>query len=144
LDTIRQKYAIPAIRAAGRLHEKDAAAAVEILRSTLPYELSNLVAFDALYSAYIRGLAYLELRQPSPAAAEFQKVLDHPGLVGRGPLMPLSHLQLARALVMSGDAAGARRSYEQLLTLWKDADPDLPAYQQAKAEYAKLQKSSKG
>jgi eukaryotic-like serine/threonine-protein kinase len=138
LDTILQKYAIPAIRAAVRLHEKDAAAAVEILKPTLPYDLSNLVAFDALYPAYIRGLAYLELRQPSPAAAEFQKVLDHPGLVGRGPLMPLARLQLARALLVQGDRDGARRSYEQFLAYWKDADPDLPVYQQARAEYAAL------
>jgi len=143
VDTILQKYAIPAIRAAVSLHEKDAAAAVELLRSTPRYELTNLISFDALYSAYIRGLAYLELRQASPAAAEFQKVLDHPGLVGRGPLMPLSHLHLARALAMSGDAAGARHSYEQLLTLWKDADPDLPVYRQAKAEYAELPRGSK-
>jgi DNA-binding winged helix-turn-helix (wHTH) protein/tetratricopeptide (TPR) repeat protein len=142
LATIFQKYAIPAIRAAVRLDEKDAAAAVEILKPALPYDLSNLVAFDALYPAYIRGLAYLELRQAGPAAAEFQKVLDHPGLVGRGPLMPLARLQLARTLLVQGDRAGARRSYEQLLADWKNADPDLPVLQQAKAEYAKLLRGS--
>ena len=143
LDTMVQKYFIPAIRASRKLHEKDAAAAVEILKPTLPYDLCNCGPFSALYPAYIRGLAYLELRQGRSAAAEFQKVLDHPGFVGRGPLMPLSRLQLARALLAAGDPDGARRSYEQFLAYWKDADPDLPVYQQAKAEYAALDKGAK-
>ena len=72
------------------------------------------------------------------AAAAFQKLLDHQGLVGRDVLGALSHLQLARAQKLVGDQAAARRSYEDFLTLWKDADPDIPIYQQAKAEYAKL------
>ena len=143
LDTMVQKYFIPAIRASRKLHEKDAAAAVEILKATLPYDLCNSGTFNTLYPPYIRGLAYLELRQGRSAAGEFQKVLDHPGLVGRGPLMPLSRLQLARALLAAGDPDGARRSYEQFLAYWKDADPDLPVYQRAKAEYAALDKGAK-
>jgi eukaryotic-like serine/threonine-protein kinase len=76
------------------------------------------------------------------AAAEFQKVLDHPGIVGRSINGALSHLELARAQKMMGDLAAARKSYDDFLSLWKDADPDIPIYRQAKAEYAKLHKGS--
>ena len=127
LDTLVQKYGIPVIRAASKLHEKDAAAAVEILRPTLPYDLGNSEALDELYPAYIRGLAYLELRQGRSAAAEFQKVLDHPGFVGRGPLIPLSRLHLARALLTAGDPDGAGRSDEQFLRIGRTPIPTCPS-----------------
>jgi hypothetical protein len=74
------------------------------------------------------------------ATTEFQKLLDHPGIIGRFVIGALSHLQMARAQKMAGNEAAARKSYEDFLALWKDADPDLPVYQQAKAEYARIGK----
>jgi Tfp pilus assembly protein PilF len=92
-----------------------------------------------LYPAYVRGQAYLAGHQGSLAAAEFQKIIDHRGLVLYEPLGPLSHVGLARAYAMQGDTDRARAAYRDFLTLWKDADPDIPILKQAKAEYAKLQ-----
>jgi len=91
-----------------------------------------------MYPVYIRGLAYLNTRQPQ-AAGEFQKILDHPGVVLNFPLGALARLGLSRAYVLAGDKAKARIAYQDFLTLWKDADPDIPILKQAKAEYAKLQ-----
>ena len=91
-----------------------------------------------VYPAYIRGLAYLQMHEGRLAAAEFTKLLAHPGLVGTSVTGALSHLQLARADRMMGDEAAARKSYEDFLTLWKTADPDIPIYQQALAEYVEL------
>ena len=138
LDTLTQNYSLPVIRAAMRLHVNDAADAVEALRPTMNYELAYPDEFNSLYPAYIRGLAYLQLGDGRSAEVEFQKLLDHPGLVGRDVIGALSYLQLARAQKMSGDNAAARKSYEDFLTLWKDADRDIPIYRQAKAEYARL------
>jgi outer membrane protein assembly factor BamD (BamD/ComL family) len=138
LNTVIQNYCLPTIRAAMKLHENDPAGAVELLRPTVKYDLAYPSSFNSLYPAYIRGLAYLQLGEGRLAAAEFQKLLDHPGLVGRDVIGALAHLQLARARKMIGDQAAARKSYEDFLTLWKDADSDIPIYQQAKAEYAKL------
>jgi eukaryotic-like serine/threonine-protein kinase len=82
---------------------------------------------------------YLQQRNPHQARQEFQALIDHRGLVGTDVVGALAHLQLGRTQVMMGDKPAARRSYENFLTLWKDADPDIPIYGQAKAEYAKLQ-----
>ena len=142
LNTVVQNYSLPTIRAAMKLHENDPTTAVEILRPTVKYDLAFADGFNSLYPAYIRGLAYLQMGEGRLAAAEFQKLLDHPGIVGRQITGALSHLQLARAQQMMGDQAAARKSYEDFLTLWKDADSDIPIYQQAKAEYAKLYTSS--
>jgi len=141
LDTVVQNYGLPTIRAAMKLHVNDPASAVQILRPTVQYDLAYPEGFNSLYPAYIRGLAYLQMGEGRLAAAEFQKLLDHPGIVGRDVTGALSHLQLARAQKMMGDQAAARKSYEDFLTLWKDADSDLPIYQQAKAEYARLRKA---
>jgi len=142
-DTVVQYYCLPAIRAAIRLHENDPAGAVEILRPTVKYDLAYPAdSFNSLYPAYIRGLAYLQMGEGRMAAAEFQKLLDHPGLVGTDILGALSYLQVARAQKMMGDQSAARKSYEDFLTLWKDADSDIPIYRQAKAEYARLRSSS--
>jgi len=138
LDTLAQNYSLPVIRAAMRLHVNDAAGAVEALRPTMNYELAYPDEFNSLYPAYIRGLAYLQLGDSHKAAAEFQKLLDHPGLVGRDVIGALSYLQLGRAKRISSDVTAARKSYQEFLTLWKDADRDIPIYRQAKAEYAKL------
>jgi eukaryotic-like serine/threonine-protein kinase len=141
LNTVVQNYSLPTIRAAMKLHENDPATAVEILRPTVKYDLAFADGFNDLYPAYIRGLAYLQMAEGRLAVAEFQKLLDHPGIVGRGVTGALSHLQLARAQKMMGDQAAARKSYEDFLTLWKDADTDIPIYQQAKAEYARLRRN---
>jgi predicted Zn-dependent protease len=93
----------------------------------------------SLYPVYVRGEAYLAAHQGGQAATEFQKILDHRGVLGNSPLGALTRLQLARAYVMQGDRAKAKAAYQDFLTLWKDADPDIPIYKQAKAEYARLQ-----
>jgi cytochrome c-type biogenesis protein CcmH/NrfG len=90
-----------------------------------------------MYPVYIRGLAYSRLGRHREAAAEFQKILDHPGIVLNDPIGPMARLQLARALSASGDRAKSATVYKDLLALWKDADPDIPLVQQAKAESAK-------
>jgi tetratricopeptide (TPR) repeat protein len=106
--------------------------------------LNGLAALDyynwpSLYPVYVRGEAYLAAHQGREAAAEFQKILDHRGIVLNEPIGALAHLQLGRAYAMQGDTAKARAAYQSFLTLWKDADPDIPILKEAKAEYAKLQ-----
>jgi tetratricopeptide (TPR) repeat protein len=97
-----------------------------------------VATFGGMYSAFVRGQAYLAAGKPDEAKAEFQKVLDHSGIVLVDPIGALARLQIGRAYALSGDKASARASYEDFLTLWKDADPDLPLLKQAKAEYSKL------
>jgi eukaryotic-like serine/threonine-protein kinase len=142
LDTPVQNYHLPTIRAPIKLNEDDPAGAIAVLQPSLKYELSWNYSFNGLYPAYIRGLAYLQLGEGRLAAAEFQKLQDHRGLVGTDVIGALAHLQMARAEKMMGDEASARKAYEDFLTLWKDADPDIPIYQQAKREYAKLRRES--
>ena len=142
LDTTVQGYCLPTIRAAVKLYENDPSGAVKALQPTLKYELGTEDCFANLYPAYIRGLAYLQMGNGRLAAPEFQKLLDHPGFVGAFVLGALSHLQLARAQRVAGDKNGARRSYEDFLALWKDADADIPIYRQAKQEYASLSADS--
>ena len=93
----------------------------------------------SLYPAYLRGEAYLAGHQGREAAVEFQKILDHSGIVLNDPIGGLAHLQLARAYTLQGDPAKAKAAYQNFLTLWKDADPDIPILKQAKAQYARLQ-----
>jgi hypothetical protein len=93
--------------------------------------------FGAMYPVYVRGMAYSRMRRHGEAAAEFQKILDHPGIMLNDPLGPMARLQLARALSASGDRAKSATVYKDLLTLWKDADPDVPVVQEAKAESAR-------
>jgi eukaryotic-like serine/threonine-protein kinase len=140
LDTIVQKYLVPTVRAAVKLQKHDPDAAIEQLRGTVQYDLADTLSFDYLYPAYIRGLAYVESGDGRLAAGEFQKLIDNPGLCWGFVTGPLARLQLGRAERLMGDNASARKSYEEFLTLWKDADPDLPVYRQAKAEYAQFQK----
>jgi len=108
------------------------------VRGLAYYELGSLGA-GTLYSAYVRGLAYLAAYRGSEAASEFQKILDNRGAVLNKPIGALAHLQLGRAYAISGDSPKARAFYQDFLTQWKDADPDIPILKQAKAEYAKLQ-----
>ena len=143
LNTKINGYFLPAIRAAVEINRKNPAKAIEILQVAAPYELGNPdpdpVVGAMMYPVYERGQAYLLLHQGSAAAAEFQKFLDHRGVVVNCPLGALARLGLARAYAMQGDAAKAKAAYQDFLTLWKDADPDIPILIAAKAEYAKLQ-----
>jgi len=141
-DFAIQAFSLPATRAAIKLDEHDPAAAIEILRPVTPYDRVISDSFDYLYPAYLRGLAYLQLKQGELAAAEFRKVLDHSGIVQGFVTGALSILQLGRAQVLMQDEEAARKSYEDFLALWKNADPDLPIYKEAKAEYAALRKSA--
>ena len=117
--------------------------ALQILQAAEPYELGlpslGFYNWPNLYPVYVRGEAYLAAHQGHRAAAEFQKILNHPGIVLNEPIGALAHLQLGRAYVMQGQTAEARAAYQNFLTLWKDADLDSPILNQAKAEYAKLQ-----
>ena len=118
--------------------------AVELLEAAVPNELGTPRStihgyFGALYPIYARGEAYLAAGQGHEAAAEFQKILDHRGIVVSDPIGALAHLQMGRACALAGDKSGAASAYDDFLSLWKDADPDLPIYNAAKAEYAKLQ-----
>jgi len=139
LDTLVQRYWLPTIRAAVTLERKDPNRAIELLQVASPIEFgepTNLTIF--LCPAYLRGEAYLMLHDGSRAAAEFQKFIDHRGLVMNFPWGALARLGLARSYAMQGDTAKARTAYQDFLTLWKDADPDVPILKEAKAEYAKL------
>jgi len=135
-DTILQRVLLPLTRAAIQLDRGNPAQAIEILQPTLPFELGSA---DQLTSAYLRGLAYLAEKKGPEAAAEFQKLIDHRAMLRGSITEPLSHLELARARVLSGDTPGARKAYQDFFAVWKDADPDIPILKQAKAEYAKLQ-----
>jgi eukaryotic-like serine/threonine-protein kinase len=142
LNTVVQNFYLPTIRASMELRANEPAKAVETLRPTAMYEFIQADGFNMLWPAYVRGLAYLKMGEGALAAAEFQKLLDHPGAVGTSVTGALSRLQLARSRRLSGDRASARKLYEDFLDLWKDADPDIPAYREAKAEYAALLKSA--
>jgi len=136
-DTWVQFNAVPTIRAAIALQHGNGTKAIEDLAPTAPYELGrgDLIW---LYPVYLRGQAYLLAGQSTAAAAEFQLVLSHPGYVLNEPIGALSQLGLARAYAQAGDPAKAKMAYQDFLSLWKDADPNLPVLKQAQAEYAKL------
>jgi eukaryotic-like serine/threonine-protein kinase len=134
-DTLLNAYWLPCIRASTEIRRKQPSKAIELLEATSPYELSPVAD---LYPVYLRGLAFLQLRRGNDAATEFQKILDHPGIVRNSLNGALAHLQLGRAYAIEGDTAKAKKGYQDFLTLWKDADPDIPILFAAKAEYAKL------
>jgi tetratricopeptide (TPR) repeat protein len=140
LDTLVQNYWIPAIRASIELDRKSPEKAILLLQAALPYELADPPPFAAgtVYPAYLRGQAYLAAGQGAEASAEFQKLIDHRGVVVNFPLGALAHLGLARARALTRDGGGARTSYQDFFALWKDADPDIPVLKQARAEYEKL------
>jgi eukaryotic-like serine/threonine-protein kinase len=142
-DTIVQFNYLPTLRAKLALNRGKASEAIETLRAATPYELGqstfSTYAWTALYPVFVRGEAYLAARQSKEAAAEFQKIIDHRGIVVNQPIGALAHLGLARAYAMQGDTTKTRAAYEDFLTLWKDADTDIPILKQTKAEYAKLQ-----
>jgi serine/threonine protein kinase/tetratricopeptide (TPR) repeat protein len=137
-DTIVQFEDLPMINAAVALQSGNGSKAVEALALAAPYEL-GAIGGVTLYPVYLRGEGYLAAHQGSAAAAEFQKIVDHPGIRPTFPEHSLSKLGLGRAYAMTGDTAKARTAYQDFLALWKDADPDIPILKEAKAEYAKLQ-----
>jgi DNA-binding winged helix-turn-helix (wHTH) protein/tetratricopeptide (TPR) repeat protein len=141
--SVRFSY-LPTVRAVLALNQREPAKAIELLQVAVPYELSAPRSslqgfFGALYPIYVRGLAYLAEHDGTQAANEFQKILDHRGVVISDPIGALAHLQLGRAYIMAGDKAKARASYQEFLDLWNDADPDLPILNEARGEYAKFQ-----
>jgi hypothetical protein len=146
LDTLVQLLWLPAIQAQLALDRKTPVSSINAVQAASPIELSN--SDSCLYHVYIRGEAYLAARQGTAAAAEFQKILDHRGLVNSCSTGALAHLGVARANALEsrisrGAEAEAARvrglaAYQDFLTLWKDADPDIPILKQAKAEYARL------
>jgi DNA-binding winged helix-turn-helix (wHTH) protein/tetratricopeptide (TPR) repeat protein len=133
---LSSKVRLPEVRAVIELKRGIPMRAVELLEPVTPYEGGWE---DGFFAAYLRGEAYLAEHRGREAAAEFQKIIDHPGVTLASPIGPLAHLEIARAYVLQGDTAKARTKYQDFLTLWKDADPDIPILKQAKAEYAKLQ-----
>ncbi len=142
-DTIVQFNYLPTVRGRLALNRGDAAAALASLAAAVPYELGGTRAIDlkwtAMFPVFVRGEAFLTAHKGSEAAAEFQKILDHRGLVLNQPIGALAHLGLGRSYVLLGDTVKAKAAYQDFLTLWKDADPDIPVFRQAKAEYTKLQ-----
>ena len=143
-DTMVQRYWLPTIRAAVALERKDSNRALEILNGMESLELADAAGMNVhLPSVYVRGQAYLMRGDGKAAAAEFRKFIDHYGLVVNFPWGALARLGLARAYALEAQTDPsardkARTAYENFLTLWKDADPDIPIYKQAKTEYAKL------
>ena len=143
-DTFAKFTYVPVLRGLAALGRSKPADSVEQLQIALPYELAaNGLNFSSYYlgglhSAYVRGEALMAARRYPEAAAEFQKILDHRGIVGVDPIGVLAHLQLGRVFALSGDKARAKAAYEAFLALWKDADADIPILKRARAEYARL------
>jgi tetratricopeptide (TPR) repeat protein len=142
-DTPVQFEYLPTLRALFALHDNTPLQAIERLQAALPYDLAMpgtafFAKFGGLYPAYVRGRAYLEAGRGLEAALEFQKILDHRGIVLADPIGALAHLQLGRACLVSGDRVRAQNAYQDFLTLWKAADSDIPVLKQARAEFEKL------
>jgi eukaryotic-like serine/threonine-protein kinase len=143
VNTMLNRYWLPVIYAYLELRSAHPSQAVKLLEEAAPYDLAfpppNFSGGGLLYPPYVRGQAYLALRQSKEATAEFQNLLEHRTIVANWPLASLAYLGIARAYALSGDTQKARAAYQDFSALWKDADPDIPILKQAKAEYAKLQ-----
>ena len=141
LNTMAQSYWLPSIRAAMELNRKQPDKAIALLQMTSPLDLGQAPPFELgpMYPVYLRGEALLMRKHGKEAAEEFQKIIDHPGVVLNFVLGALARLDLARAYALESDTANARTAYQNFFALWKDADPDIPILKEAKAEYAKLQ-----
>ncbi len=135
IDTLVNNVAIPSIRAQVELSRSNPGKAIELLQTAAAFEFGWPAR---VMPSYVRGQAYLHLRQGKEAAEQFQNILNHRGICGTMVTCSLAHLQLGRARAISGDNAGARTAYQDFFALWKDADPDVPILKEAKAEYAKL------
>src|ERR1700731_538278 len=140
-NTVVQTRYLPMARSALAANSENAQAALDALSAAAPYELghTNEDFTFALYPIYFRGRAYLAAKNAAAAAGEFQKILDHAGVVGNEPIGALAHLGLGRAYALSGDSTKAKTAYQDFFALWKNADPDVPILKDAKAEYPKLQ-----
>jgi tetratricopeptide (TPR) repeat protein len=140
-DTIVQFNYLPTLHAKLAINQGNASEAIENLSAALANELgasTSTFVGTGLYPVFVRGEAYLAAHQGSEAAAEFQKILDHRGIVLNSPIGALAHMQIARAYAMQGETAKAKAAYQDFLALWKDADPEIPILIAAKSEYAKL------
>jgi tetratricopeptide (TPR) repeat protein len=140
--SVRFSY-LPSLRALFSLNAGEAATAIELLQASTRFDLAVPGVtfngfFGGLYSVYVRGRAYLAANQPGEAAKEFQRILDHPGIVFGDPMGAMARLHLGRALALSGETAKAKAAYEDLLSLWSDADAETSLLTQARAEYARL------
>ena len=135
-DTLLHAVSLPMVEALAAMNRKAPNEAIVPLQAAAPYELG---VAQGLLPIYIRGQAYLQAKRGTEAAAEFQKIVDHRGILPVGPEHSLAKLGLGRAYVITGDAAKARAAYQDFFALWKGADPDIPILKEAKAEYAKLQ-----
>jgi serine/threonine protein kinase/tetratricopeptide (TPR) repeat protein len=138
MDTLVRFNFLPTLHAQIALDRNNSSKAIEFLQTAAPYELGNVGNVVALYPIYVRGQAYLAAHQGGKAVAEFQKIPDHRGVVINEPIGALAHLGLARAYALQDNTAKSRAAYQNFLTLWKDADPDIPVYLTAKSEFAKL------
>ena len=138
-DTCVRFSYLPTLRAMLALNHGEPSRARDLLQTAVPYELGVRANFGSLYPVYVRGEAYLADNKGAEAAVEFQKILNHRGIVISDPIGALAHLQLGRAYALAGGMAKAKSAYQDFLTVWKDADPDIPILKQAKVEYAKLQ-----
>ena len=143
-DTFVKFTYVPVLRAVSALQRGKPVNSLDELQISLPYELAanglnfNHFYLGGLHSAYVRGVALIATHRYAEAAAEFQKILAHRGLVGLDPIGALSHLQLGRAYVLAGDRIKAKSAYEDFLSVWKNADPDTPILKSARAEYDRV------
>jgi hypothetical protein len=142
-DTSVQFNYLPVLQALSALKQNDPRKAIELLQINLPYELALpgvgfYAFFGGLYPVYVRGKAYLAEHRGAEAAAEFQKILDHPGIVFADPVAAMARLQQARAFSLAGEKTNAKTIYQDLFALWKSADSNLPVLRQASTEYARL------
>ena len=133
LDTLLNTVWLPLIKAQLELNRGNGAAAIGLLEPARRYEVHG-----DFWPQYVRGMAYLKLKNGTQAAAEFQTIISHRGWYPLSPLYPLAHVGLARAAALNGDAPSARRAYQDFLALWKDADPSIPILVSARQEYDKL------
>src|SRR5271166_3899089 len=136
-DTMVNNYWLPIIEARLELRRRNPQHALDLLRGTVPYELTTSLGGAMLFSMYVRGEAYLAVHDGAAAAGEYQKMIDHRCEAGNRVQGALAHLGLGRAYAMAGDKEKARVAYQDFLALWKDADPDVPVLKEAKAELAK-------
>src|SRR6185295_10662410 len=135
-DTLMNAVWLPVAKATNQIRADQAGQAVDTLEAAAPYEFGAPPNGALYWPMYVRGEAYLHLRNGEKAATEYQKILDHRGIAPNSPLYPLARLGLGRAYALQGDKAKAKEAYQDFLATWKDADPDVPILKDAKAEYA--------
>jgi eukaryotic-like serine/threonine-protein kinase len=137
-DTLFNALDLPTIRAAIELSRGNPGGAIRLLQPALPFDLSKGLHVTSLYAPYLRGQAYLRAGDGKAAEGEFQKLVDHRGIAAGRPYAALAILGLARARSLAGNSPASRMAYQDFLALWKDADPEIPVLQQARAEYSRL------